>query len=169
MSKLYNYYDNNIDYAWYDSSTVLYSECIDNDNALKTLHVFFKNGRHYCYKNINVNDYLMFRESVSTGKGLNKFIKEKGYEFEKLDNADVDKIKDEYEFRTGKSVMIESSDGGLTLYNSDGDELGSFDPYSYEDAIAWALQTVGYRVRNKNTNENINPKERNNKQNEKEN
>ena len=49
MAKLFNYYsklneNTGIDKSWYQSSNVLYSECIDVEDELKTLKVVFKNG-----------------------------------------------------------------------------------------------------------------------------
>ena len=95
MSKIYNLYENDMDRAWYDSSNVIYSECDDVTDGLKVLRVTFKNGSTYQYKDVNVNDYLLFRENESQGKALNKFIKQ--YAFEKLDDKDVDELKEKLE------------------------------------------------------------------------
>lgn len=92
MSKIYNLYENDMDRAWYDSSNVIYSECDDVTDGLKVLRVTFKNGSTYQYKDVNVNDYLLFRENESQGKALNKFIKQ--YAFEKLDDKDVNELKE---------------------------------------------------------------------------
>lgn len=95
MSKILNYYNNktHIDKTWYDSSNVLYSECDDIENDYKNVRVTFNNGSTYEYKNVDVNDYIMFRENISQGKSINKFIKI--YECEKLENKDTDKINEE--------------------------------------------------------------------------
>ena len=95
MSKILNYYNNktHIDKVWYDSSNVLYSECDDIENDYKNVRITFKNGSTYEYKNVDVNDYIMFRENISQGKSINKFIKI--YECEKLENKDTDKINEE--------------------------------------------------------------------------
>lgn len=74
MSAILNVYKDNVDYTWYDSSNVLYSECYDKDNDLKDLKIVFKGGRSYLYEKIDVNDYLMFRSDLSQGKALNKYI-----------------------------------------------------------------------------------------------
>ena len=99
---LYRKYDNDkkIDIAWYDSSNIVYSECDDNLDDYKTLRVVFKNGSRYEYKNVSVQDYLMFMRGGldgSNGKALNKFIKENKYEYEKLESVDVSKLKEEME------------------------------------------------------------------------
>lgn len=86
-----------IDRAWYDSSSVLYSECEDKENELKTLKVVFKGGGTYLYKDVDVNDYIMFMHGGldgSNGKALNKYIKAK-CEFEKLENTDVNLLNEQ--------------------------------------------------------------------------
>ena len=90
MSKIYNLYENEVDKTWYDSSNVIYSECDDVTDGLKVVRVTFKNGRTYKYTDVNVNDYLMFRESVSQGKALNKFIKQ--YANERVSDLDVEEL-----------------------------------------------------------------------------
>lgn len=94
MGKKICIYENNVDKTWYDSSTVFYSECDDKENALKELKVVFKNGSTYLYKDVNVNDYLLFRESASQGKTLHRIIKQ--YAFEKLENTDMNLLVEEY-------------------------------------------------------------------------
>ncbi len=91
-----------IDHVWYQSSNIVYSECLDTINELKTLTVIFKNGKRYQYKEVDVNDYVMFMHGGldgSNGKALNKFIKNK-YECEKLDDVSTDyaeKLLEEYQ------------------------------------------------------------------------
>lgn len=94
MGKKISFYEGNVDKSWYDSSTVFYSECDDKDDSLKNVKVVFKNGSTYVYKDVNVNDYLMFRESSSQGKALNRFLKQ--YEFEKLEKSDITLLTEEY-------------------------------------------------------------------------
>ena len=95
MGKKICIYENNVDKAWYDSSTVFYSECDDKENALKSVKVVFKNGSTYLYKDVNVNDYLLFRESASQGKTLQRLLKQ--YEYEKLANTDINLLTEEYQ------------------------------------------------------------------------
>ena len=64
MSKIKSFYCNDVDKVWYDSSNVLYSECDDITDGLKVLRVTFKNGRTYQYYDVNVHDYLLFRENL---------------------------------------------------------------------------------------------------------
>jgi hypothetical protein len=93
--KILNLYENSLDRSWYDSSNILYSECDDNENALKTLRIVFKNGRQYRYDEVNVNDYLLFREDVSQGKAFNKFIRK--YKSERIEDADEHALNEERE------------------------------------------------------------------------
>ena len=86
-----------LDRIWYDSSNILYSECDDKLNELKTLRVTFKNGATYEYSNVDVNDYLMFVNGGldgSNGKALNKYIKPK-CEFKKLNDIEPTTIINE--------------------------------------------------------------------------
>lgn len=113
MSKIFNHYNDNLDRAWYDSSTIIYSECDDKDGELKTLRVTFKDGRTYEYYDVKVNDYLLFREDISQGKALNRIIK--AYETKKIDPIDVENIYNDLEkLRNGENeidgieVVIES-------------------------------------------------------------
>ena len=87
-----------LDRAWYSSSNIVYSECDDNKDDYKTLRVVFKNGSCYEYKKIDVMDYLMFMHGGldgSNGKALNKFIKEKKYEYEKLSDRNISQLNEE--------------------------------------------------------------------------
>jgi len=84
-----------IDKAWYDSSNIVYSECDDHVNALKTLRVVFKTGDMYEYENVDVNDYLMFMAGGldgSNGKAFFKFIRNK-YEGVKLEPVNLEELK----------------------------------------------------------------------------
>lgn len=88
-----------LDRAWYNSSNILYSECDDNLNELKTLRVTFKNGATYQYSEVDVNDYLMFMYGGldgSNGKALNKYIKPK-CKYERLSDKNVNEINEEME------------------------------------------------------------------------
>lgn len=115
MAKIFNYYSNNVDKTWYDSSNVKYSECIDHDNELKTLKIVFNNGTQYQYNEVNVNKYLLFRENLSQGKALNKYIKGEGYEYEKLENADMENLQKELEFRQKGGIFVSYEDNHFQL------------------------------------------------------
>ena len=106
MSKIFNFYSNDVDRTWYQSSNIKYSECLDHDNELKTLTVVFNNGTQYRYEKVDVRDYLLFRDSESQGKALNQYIKPKGYAYEKLENADLATLDGELNFRVEGGVFI---------------------------------------------------------------
>lgn len=94
---LFRYYDaeKRVDYAWYSSSNIVYSECDDNQNDFKTLRIVFKTGDVYEYLKVDVKDYMMFMAGGldgSNGKAFYKFIKPK-YEFVKKEKADLDELK----------------------------------------------------------------------------
>ena len=112
MSKIYNLYENEVDKTWYDSSNVLYSECDDVTDGFKVLRITFKNGRTYKYSNVNVNDYLLFRESISQGKALNKYIKQ--YANERVGDIDVDALMEQLKKLT--EIVECSCSGGTSCY-----------------------------------------------------
>ena len=115
MSKIFNLYADDVDKTWYQSSNIKYSECIDHDNALKTLKVVFSNGTQYEYKNVDVRDFLLFRDAPSQGRALNECIKSKGYEYEKLDDADLDALESELTFRMEDGIFVFYDDGKFTM------------------------------------------------------
>jgi hypothetical protein len=118
MSKIFGFYADDIDKVWYQSSNIKYSECIDNNNDLKTLKVVFNNGTQYQYNKVDVRDYLFFKNDSSQGKALNQFIKGKGYEYEKLEDADVKSLEDELNFRMEGGTFIFYDGGKLTMKDS---------------------------------------------------
>ena len=96
MSKIYNVYENNLDRTWYQSSNILYSECEDKANELKTVRIVFKNGRTYEYYNVDVFDYMLFREDNSQGKAFKKHIVK--YETQKVDDTNLDELQKMLEY-----------------------------------------------------------------------
>lgn len=95
MGKIKSVYEKGVDRVWYDSSNIVYSECDDTPNSLKTLVVVFKDGRAYIYFDVNVNDYLLFRESESQGKAFSRYIKQ--YNFKKIENFDMNYVSSRLE------------------------------------------------------------------------
>lgn len=86
-----------LDRAWYSSSNIVYSECDDHENELKTLRVVFKNGSCYEYYQVSVQDYLMFMHGGldgSNGKALNSFVKSKKYEYKRIEDANLMEIEE---------------------------------------------------------------------------
>ena len=149
MSKIFGFYANDVDKSWYDSSNVKYSECDDHDNALKTLRVVFNNGTQYEYKNVNVQDFLFFRDAVSQGKALNQYIKGKGYEYEKIENANMEALEDELEFRTQGGVFVFYEDGKFTMKDNKDNVICEKDVKLTEAAFnttCAALEAVGKQL-----------------------
>jgi hypothetical protein len=114
MAKVFELYTkdgngNDIDRVWYSSTNIKYAECVDPDNGLKTLRVVFNNGTQYEYKDVDVRDYVVFKNDSSQGKALNRLIKEKKYEYEKLENADLEAINEELFFRSGNGFYLENN------------------------------------------------------------
>lgn len=150
VSKILNVYADKVDKVWYKSSNIKYSECIDNEDDFKTLKVVFTNGTQYQYEKVPVTDYIMFRESDSQGKALNKIIKTGGYEYKKLDNADLDAIDNELEFMTGDGLVITNGSDGFTLKNSHGEILYEQSGEASDDAVTLlvnVLKLIGNKVK----------------------
>lgn len=85
-----------IDRAWYNSSHIFYSECDDIVDGLKVLRITFNNGKTYEYRNVDVNDYLMFLVGGldgSQGKAFYKYIKGRNYPYTKLPDKNIDELK----------------------------------------------------------------------------
>lgn len=94
----YNRYIDSRDCTWYDSSNIIYSECLDSDSDVKSLKIVFKQGRTYLYKDVSVEDYIMFRNAESNGKAFVQYIKK--YKFVRLPDTsldELDKKKKEYQ------------------------------------------------------------------------
>lgn len=114
MGKIISKYENDLDKCWFESSNVLYSECDDKNNQLKTVRITFKDGTTYEYYDVAVQDYLLFRESASSGKGFFKYIK--NHEFTKLEEKkDVEQIKEQLKVLLEEAMEItkekEETDG----------------------------------------------------------
>jgi tRNA(His) 5'-end guanylyltransferase len=122
MGLIIRKYENEIDKCFYESSNVIYSECIDKKDAYKDLIVVFKDGRAYKYKDVIIQDYLLFRQNESQGKALNKYILTKfmgkdKYKFEKLDKFDISLLEKE------KQLLIEEvNDESLKILKNDKNE-----------------------------------------------
>ena len=83
MSKIFGYYEDKgngigVKHTWYDSSNVKYSECVDENNKLKTLKVVFSNGTQYQYNNVDVRDFLLFENDSSQAVKWYKLAAEQG-------------------------------------------------------------------------------------------
>ena len=149
MSKIFNFYANDIDKTWYQSSNIKYSECIDHDNDLKTLKVVFNNGTQYKYKKVDVQNYLLFRDASSQGKALNEYIKPKGYEYEKMENADMQSLDDELNFRIEGGIFV-TYDGDKFIMKDSKDNVICEKKVKLTEAafqtICSALEAVGKQL-----------------------
>ena len=125
---LFSYYiEDKMDKAWFDSSNIYYAECDESDTQFKTVRVIFKNGAIYQYEQVKVFDWTMFKNAESQGKKLNELFKKAGYKYEKIGTANVEELKDEYVFRSGKGYTLYINDGKLTLMD-------------YQDVIKYTME-----------------------------
>ena len=89
--KIYNKYENGIEHNWYLSSNILYSQCYDKGEG-KSLKLVFKGGRTYLYRGVSLDDYILFRDSESTGEAANKYIIKK-YNAIRLEDVNLDELE----------------------------------------------------------------------------
>ena len=153
MAKKFNLYCNGVDKTWYDSTNVVYTECIDNENKPKTLKVVFANGTQYQYNDVDVRDYLLLREDKSQGKALNRLIKEKKYEYVKLENADLDAINDELFFRSKNGFYLENNDEFFEIKNNQDESVYKLSKpleEGYFEMVKDILEAVGIITKVKN-------------------
>ena len=113
LGKIYNP-ETRTDKVWYESSNVVYSEFVENENDNNgQLYVTFKNGATYHYKDVDmVTDYILFKNGGidnSQGKTLNKQIKGK-YEYERVSDKDVKLLQEELENLNKEPDVIDESD-----------------------------------------------------------
>lgn len=161
MSKVFNLYTkdqdgNDIDRTWYQSSNVKYSECVDRDNELKVLRVVFNNASQYEYKNVDVSQYLLFRDAESQGKALNQYIKAKNYQYEKLENADLATLDGELSFRIEGGVFIDYDGNVLKMRDNKDGEIFNKEVKLDKDAldtVCGVLVAVGKDVKLTTTDE----------------
>ena len=118
---LYNRYLNQEDHVWYDSSNVVYSKCYDTQSSkFKTLKIVFGGGRTYLYKDVDTNDYMLFKTAESNGQAFNKYIKK--YQAVRITDTDMDKLtKLRESFEEEKKESDEQKLGDL-VYNIKADE-----------------------------------------------
>ena len=75
--------------VWHNSSMIKYTEMTEDPNEnYGDLTVVFNNGSTYKYKRVSLEDYVYMVSGgldASNGKTFNKVIKERGYEYNKLE------------------------------------------------------------------------------------
>lgn len=123
--KIYSKYENGQEFCWYDSSNTLFSKCYDNPGDLKVVKIIFKNGSTYLYKNIDVSDYIAFRDAESNGHAFFKHIKK--YNATRIQDTDLGKLEEmKNKFMNESQGLQETkvSDLGYVIEYSEAD--GSF-------------------------------------------
>jgi len=113
---IYNRYINQEDHVWYDSSNIVYSKCYDTQpSKFKTLKIVFKNGRTYVYKNVDADDYIMFKTAQSNGQEFNKRIKK--YDAVRIEDTDLKKLDDLMESFKNETKETDEQKVGDLVYN----------------------------------------------------
>jgi hypothetical protein len=124
MAILGKFYDEatHTDKVWYESSNVVYSKFVENDNDNSgQLYVTFKNGATYHYKDVDMpTDYLLFKSGGidnSQGKTLNKQIKGK-YEYERVADENIGLLMEELERVKNGDFDDDAADAPFTYFIS---------------------------------------------------
>ena len=105
--KRYSKYENGQEFCWYDSSNTLFSKCYDNPGELKVVKIIFKNGRTYLYKDVDINDYIAFRDAESNGVAFNKHIKK--YVPTRIQDTDLSKLEEMKQKFMGDNQEVQES------------------------------------------------------------
>ena len=87
--------------VWHNSSMLKYTEMVEDPNEnYGDLTVVFNNGSTYKYKNVRFEDYVVMVGGGldgSNGKAFNKVVKNKGYEYEKIEPLSEEYIRNGFE------------------------------------------------------------------------
>lgn len=124
--KLYSKYENSQEFCWYDSTNVMFSKFYDNPNSSNVLKVIFKQGQTYLYKDVDANDYIMFRDAESNGSAFSKYIIKK-YSPTRIQDTDMERLAEMKEKFMGESQELQEtkvSELGYVIEYSD--ETGEF-------------------------------------------
>lgn len=103
MGYIAKYYDKKLltEKVWHNSSMLKYTEMVEDPNEnYGDLTVVFNNGSTYKYKKVSLGDYVYMVSgglTGSNGKTFNKIIKERGYEYEKLEPMSQEYIDQGYQ------------------------------------------------------------------------
>lgn len=103
MGYIAKYYDKKLltEKVWHNSSMIKYTEMVeDPDENFGDLTVVFNNGATYRYKGVSLGDYVYMVAGgldASNGKTFNKVIKERGYEYEKIEPLSQEYIDQGYQ------------------------------------------------------------------------
>jgi hypothetical protein len=147
----FNYYiENNKDRAWFDSSNIIYAECIESDTQFKDVIITFNGGRRYLYKDVYVYDWRSFKEANSQGEAINTYIINKKYSYQKIDNINAEDLFDELEFRKKDGITIQVNDNNIILFDNKDNQLyqmNCIDNINIENNIKEILELIGKTVR----------------------
>ena len=145
LGKIYNP-ETRTDKVWYESSNVVYSEFVENENDNNgQLYVTFKNGATYHYKDVDmVTDYILFKSGGidnSQGKTLNKQIKGK-YEYERVGDKNVQLLQEELENLNKEPETVDASGSSETTYFISGHRVISQEEFdaTYKPTIDFVLE-----------------------------
>lgn len=122
--KTYNRYENNIDHTWYDSSNIVYSQCYDKGDT-KSVKIVFKGGRTYLYRGVSMSDYIIFRDSESTGEAANRNIVKK-YQAVRVEDVPLDEIQAMKERFIDEDKKLNEEMGNLKYHVEFNNNTGEF-------------------------------------------
>ena len=124
--KIYSKYENSQEFCWYDSTNVMFSKFYDNQGSSNVLKVIFKQGQTYLYKDVDANDYVMFRDADSNGSAFSKYIIKK-YSPTRIQDTDMGKLdKMKEKFISENQELQEAKVSELTYVIEYSDETGEF-------------------------------------------
>lgn len=145
LGKIYNP-ETKTDKVWYESSNVVYSEFVENENDNNgQLYVTFKNGATYHYKDVDmVTDYILFKSGGidnSQGKTLNKQIKGK-YEYERVGDKNVQLLQEELENLNKEPEVVDASASSEITYFISGHRVITQEEFNatYKPTIDFVLE-----------------------------
>lgn len=97
----------------------------------------------------------MFKNADSQGKKLNELFKKAGYEYSKLNDANLDELEKEYVFRTNKGYTLLIDKTNLILLDNKEQEKYRMPVPSQPiiEHIKGMLESLGNVVRIKNCNQ----------------
>lgn len=98
----------------------------------------------YQYEDVDVYDYLKFRDADSQGKAFAQYIRK--YKCEKLEAPDLKAIEEELVFRSGNGFEIKNTEKGYKIIDASGKEVFNLDKKLDEDTyniINDVLKAVG--------------------------
>lgn len=157
MLKFSFYIEDKIDKAWFDSSNVVYGECDESNDQFKTVRIVFNNGSTYQYEKVLVSDWVSFKHAESQGKALNLYFKKGGYKYERIEDADLDKLDKEFESKSKYNYILKVDDENnklLLIDNKLEEEKYSMDYPGEEitNSIKEMLESMNNKVNIENQN-----------------